>query len=384
MKIVFVSNYFSHHQSALAAAFDFMPDVEFYFVENECMEEERKAMGWGIEAPSYVLAHDEQNASAYNQLIDEADVAIIGNVPKWQIERRLKEGKLTFFYSERIYKQKSKFYKYPLHKLWFMREGKTSRSAYLLCASAYTAADYAKTHTFTNRGYKWGYFPETKTYDDVDRLIASKKKASLLWVARFINMKHPEVPVEIARRLKNDGYTFELNIIGTGELEQMVTQMVADEGLNDCVHLLGTMKPDEVRIHMEQSEIFLFTSDRGEGWGAVLNESMNSGCAVVASHAIGSVPYLIKDTENGYIYRDGDVNDLYTKVKFLLENEEKRTAVGRNAYRTMITEWNAKTAAVRFVKLAECLLRGEKNPQPFAAGICSKAEIVKDDWYTGK
>ena len=49
---------------------------------------------------------------------------------------------------------------------------------------------------------------------------------------------------------------------------------------------------------MEKSEIFLFTSDKGEGWGAVLNESMNSACAVVASHAIGSVPFLLKDGEN--------------------------------------------------------------------------------------
>ena len=45
--------------------------------------------------------------------------------------------------------------------------------------------------------------------------------------------------------------------------------------------------------YMESSHIFLlFTSDRNEG--AALNESMNSGCAVVASDAIGSVPYLMR------------------------------------------------------------------------------------------
>jgi hypothetical protein len=37
------------------------------------------------------------------------------------------------------------------------------------------------------------------------------------------------------------------------------------------------MPPEEVRVHMEQSNIYLFTSDFGEGWGAVLNEAMNSG-----------------------------------------------------------------------------------------------------------
>ena len=33
---------------------------------------------------------------------------------------------------------------------------------------------------------------------------------------------------------------------------------------------------------MEQADIYLFTSDRNEGWGAVANEAMNSACAMVA------------------------------------------------------------------------------------------------------
>lgn len=61
--------------------------------------------------------------------------------------------------------------------------------------------------------------------------------------------------------------------------------------LNDYVTFTGPVQSDKVRGFMERAGIFLFTSDRQEGWGAVLNESMNSGCAVVASHAIGSVPF---------------------------------------------------------------------------------------------
>ena len=36
-----------------------------------------------------------------------------------------------------------------------------------------------------------------------------------------------------------------------------------------------------------------------EGWGAVVNEAMNSGCAVVADHMIGAAPWLIRQGENG-------------------------------------------------------------------------------------
>ena len=33
---------------------------------------------------------------------------------------------------------------------------------------------------------------------------------------------------------------------------------------------------------------------------------MNSACAVVANSAIGSVPFLIKNKENGLIYENGN------------------------------------------------------------------------------
>ena len=132
---------------------------------------------------------------------------------------------------------------------------------------------------------------------------------------------------------------------------------------------------------MEEAGIYLFTSDRREGWGAVLNESMNSGCAVIASHAIGSTPYLIEDNVNGLIYRSGDVDMLYKKIKCLLDDHSKQERLGREAYKTMVEEWNASVATERLVTLSKSILSGEKYPDLYSSGPCSKAEIIKDDWY---
>ena len=212
-------------------------------------------------------------------------------------------------------------------------------------------------------------------------MIKNKEKSSLLWAARFIDWKHPEIPILIAERLKKAGYKFKLNLIGNGVMEKQIDEMIKEKGLEDCVFMLGAMKPGEVRLHMEKSQIFLFTSDFKEGWGAVLNESMNSGCAVVASHAIGSVPYLIEDGKNGLIYKNGDIDDLYNKVKYLLDNPEKSEGIGKNAYETLKTTWNAEVAAERFVVLATKLLNGENIENLYDNGPCSKAEILKNNWY---
>ncbi len=386
MKIIFLSNYFTHHQSALSKSFFDFDKIDYMFIETEPMEEERKNMGWKIFGEEdFVINHDcfSKNPEQCQELIDGADVVIIGSAPYELVRKRIKQKKLTFFYSERIYKRGYQPYKFIVRYVRFLyRFG--FDNVYLLCSSAYTAADYNKTFTFKNRAYKWGYFPETARYDNIDVLIDRKKKNSILWVARLIDLKHPELAIEIAKRLKAEGYDFNMNIIGTGVLEDDLKRTVSEENLEEYVHMLGSMSPEDVRTHMEQSEIFLFTSDRNEGWGAVLNESMNSACAVVASHAIGSVPFLLKDKENGLIYQDGNIGDLYNKTKWLLDHPDERRNMSYKAYYTIAKEWNAENAAKKFIVLADRIISGEKSPNVYNEGICSKAEILKDDWYGNK
>lgn len=199
-----------------------------------------------------------------------------------------------------------------------------------------------------------------------------KDPASLLWVGRMIDWKHPDDAVEIARRLRQEGYSFTLTMIGMGPMEQLLRERIEAYGLADCVRLPGSMTPEEVRSHMEKAGIFLFTSDQNEGWGAVLNESMNSGCAVVGCEAIGSAPYLIEDGENGLIYAPGDVDGLYGQVKYLLDHPAEQRRLGTAAYRTVTECWNAEIAAERFLQLADHILRGETKPDLYEDGPGSR------------
>ena len=351
MKIVFVSNYYNHHQSALSQAFYKYTQGEYRFIQTVPMEEERIKMGWGENLPNFVIESykDKETFQKCKELVFNADVVIVGGCHEVEklVHRRIKANKLTFRYSERIYKNWKNRLTIPLRFIKY--HWANSKNTYLLCASAYAAKDYALTGNFIGKAYKWGYFPAVKKYENIEKLIADKTPVSILWVARLIEWKHPELPIKIAKSLKESGYKFQLSLIGNGELESKIRELIKSEGVEDCVTMLGAMKPEEVRKHMEQSEIFLFTSDFNEGWGAVLNESMNSACAVVASHAIGAVPFLINDGENGFIYKNGDEDDLFNKVKFLLDNPEKRKEMSLNAYKTMTEIWNAENAVKNFM-----------------------------------
>lgn len=379
MKIVFVSNYYNHHQSALSQAFYNYTQGEYRFIQTVPMEEERIKMGWGEDLPNFVIESykDKETFQKCKELVFNADVVIVGGCHEVEklVHKRIKANKLTFRYSERIYKNWKNRLTIPLRFIKY--HWANSKNTYLLCASAYAAKDYALTGNFIGKAYKWGYFPAVKKYENIEKLMADETPASILWVARLIEWKHPELPIKIAKSLKESGYKFQLSLIGNGKLESKIREMIKSEGVEDCVTMLGAMKPEEVRKYMEQSEIFLFTSDFNEGWGAVLNESMNSACAVVASHAIGSVPFLINDGENGFIYKNGDEEDLFNKVKFLLDNPEKRKEMSFKAYKTMTEIWNAENAVKKLLNLVESL----KKNEGFTVRNEPCEKIIYDDDY---
>lgn len=376
MKICFISNYFNHHQKPFSNA---MSEIsEYIFIQTEKMEEKRKKLGWGENLPVYV-------AENYNcgKIDITADVYIVGSAPEKIVQQIIKENKLLLRYSERPLKKGMELKKYIPRLIKWNLQNLKSKHIYMLCASAYTALDYSKFGLFRNRTYKWGYFPQYIVYD-VDKLLEEKNTTEILWCGRFIDWKHPDDAIRVAQKLKSDGYKFTLKFIGTGEMEQQLKDMTNQLCIDDCVQFIGSMSPENVRKHMEKAGIYLFTSDRQEGWGAVLNESMNSGCAVVASHLIGSVPFMMKNNKNGLIYRSGDVEMLYKKVKYLLDNPQQQKQLGQVAYKTIMDEWNADIAAERFVNLAQNILDGEKHPDLYASGPCSKAEIIREDWINNQ
>ncbi len=251
----------------------------------------------------------------------------------------------------------------------------------MLCAGAYTSADLLLQGAYIRKCYKWGYYPQTTHYENDDPMkYKNANQIDILWCGRFIDWKHPEAAVELALLLMRDNIDFKLTMIGTGEREEVIDSLIKKYQLEDRVKRVGSMLPDQVRCYMEKADIFLCTSDFQEGWGAVINEAMNSGCAVVASHAAGAVPYLIQNGKNGLIYQSGNLHSLHQKVTYLIKNHKYIRELGQNAYESIVLEWNAKTATSRLLDLAE-ELKEHKYSNRYESGPCSVAQIISDHWF---
>lgn len=370
MRFVFVSNYINHHQIPFCRAMYHMDGVTFFFIQTEPMEAERVQMGWQVaeELPFLKLYYEEEEAC--KKLIADSDVVLFGGCDDERyIVERLRAGKPVIRYSERLYKEAQWKAISPRGLIKKYKDHGQYRKApvYLLCAGAYVADDFHIIRSYPGKMYRWGYFPEKREYDLV-KLFAGKgyykakrdgekKEEScdripyLLWAGRFIDWKHPELAVQAAKYLKEQGISFHLDMVGGGEMEDKIHGMIDSLGLAEEISLPGFKSPAEVREMMERADIYLVTSDRKEGWGAVVNEAMNSGCAVVADHMIGAAPYLIRQRENGILYQDGKAEQLVQAVADLAKDGGLRRRLGENAYRTITEVWNAENAAKCLMKL---------------------------------
>lgn len=380
MKITMISNYINHHQIPFSNAIYEKIGDDYCFIQTEPMEEERTQMGWGLDEskiPYVKFLYKEEELC--KERIETCDILLVGWMEREDlIENRLKNNRLTIRISERIYREGQ--YK-AISPRGLMRKYKEhtryrNSEVYLLCAGAYVPSDFHIVRAYPDKMMRFGYFPELRTYEKNSLF---EKKPSLqtvhmVWAGRFIPLKHPEFAIALAKDLQNRGYDFHLHMIGSGEMETMLKDRIKEYALDERVTMYGFLKPDEVRDVMEQCHVHLFTSNHLEGWGAVVNEGMNSGLAEVVNSMVGCAPFLIAHEKNGLLYKEGDYEDFLSNVLKLFEDKTLITKYGEAAYETVLTEWNAAHAVEELFKFYEGYQK--KNICLPQSGPFSKAPVI--------
>ncbi len=391
MKIVFYSLILNNHQANIADELWELTNHQFCFVELANLQaEHRKGDTRDYTDCPYLLRAWESSQSYAKAMIlaREAECCVFSGILALPFQKeRLKLGRLSFDMSERWLKRGIiNLFSPSIFKMFLSYHlgGWGHKPLYKLCCSAFAAQDQRKLLTFKNKCYKWGYF--TKVNNDLSKIssrFTDGQFFSLMWCSRYLKWKHPELPVMMAARLKRLGYKFSLDMYGRGEYESQTKSLVSKLEVEDVVHFMGTKPNDELLQDMQQHHIFLFTSDQNEGWGAVANESMSNGCVLVASDAIGSVPYLVKPNVSGVLFRAPRVSSGFTspdlsaldslcdKVGYLFDHPSKLQDISRSGVKQIQDIWSPQVAAHRLLRLVECLQQGIDSG--LEDGPCSKA-----------
>ena len=105
-----------------------------------------------------------------------------------------------------------------------------------------------------------------------------------------------------------------MTIIGDGPDMDQLVDLAEKGGIADRLHFLGALPHDDVFDAMSGHDVLILPS-RYDGWGAVVNEAMECGLAIIVSDHVGARRPLVVNGENGYIFHSESVPHLAEKLE---------------------------------------------------------------------
>ena len=170
--------------------------------------------------------------------------------------------------------------------------------------------------------------PSTKVVLSVGRLSGEKGFDRLLDIWEMVQ-ERAKSHKELA--------TWQLHIVGSGELQETLESTIAQKGLSSSVRLLG-FRQDMESVYLGAS-VYVMCS-YFEGFGMALAEACSYGLAGIAFDIAAGPSDIIAQGKSGYLITDGDKESFATRLCELMSDEAKRAVFGANARELMVQKFS--------------------------------------------
>jgi len=144
-----------------------------------------------------------------------------------------------------------------------------------------------------------------------------KQKTTIMSVGRVVELKGFDRLINVAERLNNDGFDFDLWIVGDGSQREELQQIVEQKNLTNVKFLGSQANPYK---YMKQADLYVCSS-RYEGYNLTVAEALILGVPVLSTHCTGPCE-ILDDGKYGVIVENSE-EGLYAGIKDLLEHPEK-------------------------------------------------------------
>lgn len=373
MRVLHVTNLVSPHQLPLARELAaVVGESNFRLAATLPMTVAMGKRGWrNDETDSWILRAGENDAhrAEFAQWWDDADVVLSGNLNVAGFAQRMRRKELTFYTSERWWKPPLGMARL-LHPRYAFMACQFSRLAQSPCfhylpMGGYAVRDMRRIAAFQGRTWDWGYF--TAVPDPLPNCLACDGTLRILWAGRMLAWKRVETLVGAFALLLNQKTKAHLTLIGDGPCRRELERLTLKLGIADNVEFHASMLAVQVREQMRKAHVYVLPSNAYEGWGAVLNEAMSEGCAVVASDGVGAAKTMLRHGENGLLFKPGDHRGLADLLVQLSDYEPLRIRLAKAGQKTISERWSPDVAAERFLAVADALLSKQAVPE-YASG----------------
>lgn len=147
-----------------------------------------------------------------------------------------------------------------------------------------------------------------------------------LFVGRLDEEKHIDDLLRAMSLLKTEAKT-QLEIVGNGSHREALEQLAADLGIAERVHFRGFLSDDELLRAYARADVFCMPSI-AELQSLATMEAMSAATPVVLADAM-ALPHLVREGENGYLYRPRDVQALAEAIDNVLDDRATIDRMGK-------------------------------------------------------
>ena len=151
----------------------------------------------------------------------------------------------------------------------------------------------------------------------------------LLFVGRLVKEKNIDFLLHAFAKVANEYPSVCLVLVGDGPERDKLAQTAISLNISEKVVFRGWLSPTAVAEHMAASNILVLSSYY-EGFGRVILEAAATGIPVVSTACIGPRE-LIQDGVTGYLIPHDDIDQMASKLLFLLRNSKVAVEMGRMA-----------------------------------------------------
>lgn len=177
-----------------------------------------------------------------------------------------------------------------------------------------------------------------------------ENKKIVLFVGRLEPQKGLRYLVESMNHLNKD---ISLIIIGEGTEKNKIKDIIGKLNLVKRVHLLGKIDEKLLPLHYNMCDVFVLPStNRLEAFGLVLIEAMACGKPVVATDMPG-IKEVVLDEKTGFLCEPFDSKGLAEKIRIILDDENKRKNMGKNARKHAIKNYSWEVIAKKIERIYE-------------------------------
>lgn len=144
-----------------------------------------------------------------------------------------------------------------------------------------------------------------------------------------------------------------LHIFGEGSLRPVLTKQIQDLHLENSVFLDGAT--NDINKELSKSSIVAFTSNY-EGFPMAIIEVESAGLPVVSFDAPCGPKDIIRDGEDGFLVKNGDVKSLSERLLSLMQNYKLRKEMGEKAFENS-KRFTPEVIMPQWISLFETILK---------------------------